>query len=67
VDARRAPIIDEAREIAPSAFATHTAWHAADVLVDLPLARMQPGTHLLSVIATDGQGEVRRHLQFTVR
>jgi hypothetical protein len=58
-------VFSHSESVTPERFATD---RAADVRVDLPLARLQPGPHLLTVEVRAGdKATSRRQVQFEVR
>jgi hypothetical protein len=64
-DAQGTAVFESREIIAPDRF---TADRAADVRVDLPLARLRPGPYLVTIAARAGdRAPVRRQVQFEMR
>jgi VWFA-related protein len=63
VDAANRPAFEETGELGAALFGTA---RAADYRLELPLARLGGGEHLLTIEATDARATVRRDVRFTV-
>jgi VWFA-related protein len=64
VDAQGREVFAAERVLEPSLFEDR---RQADYRVELPLDRLEPGEHLLTVEATAGESTARREVRFTVR
>lgn len=64
VDAADAKVIDRREMLGPDRFATS---RAADFRIDLSIASLAPGPHLLTVGASQGKASAQRQLRLTVR
>jgi hypothetical protein len=64
VDGAGVKVVDRRETLGPDRFATA---HAADYRIDLSIASLVPGPHLLTVGASQGKASARRQLRVTVR
>jgi hypothetical protein len=64
VDAAGVKVVDRRETLGPDRFATA---RAADYRVDLPVASLARGPHLLTVGASRGTASAQRQLRLTVR
>jgi hypothetical protein len=64
LDATGATVFDRRDMLAPDRFGTS---RAADYQIDLPVASLSRGPHLLTVRASQGSASARRQVRFTIR
>jgi len=64
VDDSGVNVVDRRETLGPDRFATA---RAADYRIDLPIASLARGPHLLTVGATQGKASAQRQLRVTVR